>query len=97
MNEQRGFRDSEAQRIIQRAAEIDAQRGQSIEELRQIAAEAGISPAAVDQAIQERLVETAVPPPFWMRRRRGLLISIAIVGALLFFAFMRAIFPDYSS
>jgi parvulin-like peptidyl-prolyl isomerase len=92
MSEQRDFRDSEAQRIIQRAAEIDAQRGQSIEELRQIAAEAGISPAAVDQAIQERLGETEVKP-FWVRRGRGILISIAIVAGLLFFAFMRMVTP----
>ena len=78
------FGDLEAKRIIERAAEIDAQRGHPLDAkaLREIALEAGISPGAVDQAIGERLERSAVRPS-WAARHRGLLISIAIVVALL--------------
>lgn len=79
------FGDSEAKRIIARAAEIDAERGQRLDAnaLREIASEAGISPAAVDQAIRERLVQ----PPMqrsWVARHPGILITIAIIAAVLF-------------
>ena len=55
MNERPGFGDAEAKRIIKRAAEIDAEQGRGLDApaLREIAAEAGISPLAVDRALQE--------------------------------------------
>jgi hypothetical protein len=79
-----GFGDAEARRIIARAAEIDAQRGQQLDAnaLREIAAEAGISPAAVDAAIEERF-DAASTKPSWIRRHRWLLISAATIGLLL--------------
>jgi len=89
-----GFGDAEARRIIQRAAEIDAQRSQSLDAkaLHEIAAEAGISPAAVDQAIQEHLAPATPAPPrrAWASVRRGLLISAGIIVALML---VRAFFP----
>jgi hypothetical protein len=84
-----GFGDAEARRIIQRAAEIDAQRSQSLDAkaLHEIAEEAGISPAAVDQAIRERL-EPAVTRRPWAVRYRGLLISIGLLFALMVARFL---------
>lgn len=84
MNTHPGFEDSEAKRIIERAAEIDAQRRQAFDAnaLREIAAEAGISPTAVDQAIHERL-QPAVPTRSWPARHPALLISIGLAAAIL--------------
>ncbi len=55
MNERPGYGDAEAKRIIERAAQIDAEQGRRLDApaLREIAAEAGISPSAVDRALQE--------------------------------------------
>jgi hypothetical protein len=77
------FGDSDARHILARAAEIDAQQGQKLDAvaLREIAAEAGISPAAVDQAIHERLQPVA-PKRAWAVRHRGLLITIGIATAV---------------
>lgn len=89
MSREPSFGDAEARRIIERAAEIDAQRIQSLDAkaLHEIAAEAGISPAAVDQAIRERL-EPAAPRRPWAVRHRGLLISIGILFALMLVRFL---------
>ena len=94
MSRDPGFGDAEARRIIERAAEIDAQRSQSLDAnaLREIAAEAGISPAAVDQAIREHLAPAtpALPRRVWASVRRGLLISAGIIFALML---LRAFMP----
>ena len=84
MSEHPRFEDAEAQRIIKRAAEIDAQKSQSLDAkaLREIAAEAGISPAAVDQAIHEGLQPVA-PKRSWVARHPGLLITIGIAVAIM--------------
>jgi len=90
------FGDAEARHIIGRAAEIDAQRSQSLDAkaLREIAAEAGISPTAVDQAIREHLAPATPSAPRrpWAQVRRGALISIGLIFALLL---VRAFFPPF--
>lgn len=90
MNEHRGFGDSDAQRIIARAAEIDAQGVQRLDAkaLREIAAEAGISPAAMDQAILEGL-QPPVVRRAWAMRHVRLLVSIGILTAI----FLSRLFP----
>jgi len=88
MSERQGYGDAEAKRIIQRAAEIDAERGRQLDApaLREIAAEAGISPLAVDRALQEH-ESTALTQGSWVKRHR-ITITIAIVAALLFVWFV---------
>ncbi len=85
MRERSGYRDSDAKRILERAAAIDAERGRELDvpTLREIAAEAGISASAVDRALQEH--ETAAPIQPWLTRHRLLLTIVAIIAALLFF------------
>jgi hypothetical protein len=58
MSGQQGFDDVQAQQILKRAAEIEAERGRILDAsaLREIAAEAGISPVALEQALRERHV-----------------------------------------
>ena len=80
-----GFGDAEAKRIIERAAELDAQDQKQLDAraLREIAAEAGISSASVDRALEE----LATPRPnrvSWLRRRRGMLIAAAVFLVILF-------------
>jgi len=52
MKERSGYGDADAQRIIERAAEIDAEVGHKFDApaLREIATEAGISPLAVNDS-----------------------------------------------
>lgn len=86
-----GFGDAEAKRIIERAAELDAQDQKQLDAsaLREIAVEAGISPASVDRALEE----LAAPPPLrrrsWLLRHPGLVIGTTVV---LVFLLMR-LFP----
>jgi len=56
MTEQR-FSEAEAKKLLDRATELDAERGHSLDPaaVRQIALEAGISPAAIDAAVAEHL------------------------------------------
>jgi DNA-binding transcriptional regulator YhcF (GntR family) len=83
MPERAGYGDAEARRIIQRAAEIDAERGRPLDApaLREIAAEAGISPLAVDQALQE-LDSAPVAGVSW-RKRHPVLVTVATLATLL--------------
>jgi hypothetical protein len=85
------FGESDAKRIIARAATLDAQRSERLDAaaLRAIAAEAGISPAAVDQAIHERLQAPAPRMRSWPARHAGVLIILGLVGA----AFLSRLFP----
>lgn len=95
MDELPGYGDAEAKRIIERAAEIDAEHGRRLDApaLREIAAEAGISPLAVDRALQEHESTPLARVP-WLQRHRTMLLTIAaIVVALLIFALMRTVPP----
>ena len=85
MGERSGYRDTDAKRILERAAAIDAEGGRELDvpALREIRAEAGISASAVDRALQEH--ETAVPIQPWLTRHRPLLTTVAIIAVLLFF------------
>jgi type II secretory pathway component PulM len=89
------YGDEEAKRIIERAAEIDAHDRQSLDAsaLRDIASQAGISPAAVDRALEEQLRGSSGVMSRLMQRR-GLLIGIAILAAFLVYVFLRrAVIP----
>ena len=84
------FSETEAQRILARAAEIEGTNGTlfTIEDLRQIALKAGIEPHALDHAINEaRAVESlptpdALSPPMTSRDIAMLAVSGAALGAL---------------
>lgn len=92
MQDRKDYGDAEAKRIFERAAEIDAEQAQrmNLTALRQIAAEAGISQLAIDQAIQEH--EGAAPPPVPLLKRHPswLLIAASIAGLMLI-AFLRMV------
>ena len=83
MTKQSSFDDAEAKRIIARAAEIDMQQRQSLDvnTLRDIAAEAGISPASIDKALEEHLQPPASTKA--VTTRRTLVIFAAIGGSAL--------------
>jgi hypothetical protein len=84
MNEHSGFGDAEAKRILERAAEIDADAQKTLDAaaLRAIANEAGISTAAVDAALAEHLRPRPTVAARLMQRR-GLLIGAALLAALI--------------
>lgn len=98
MHKPAGFGDAETKRILERAAEIDAHRPLDANALREIALEAGISPASLEQALAEHrdaaATMAAIPEPVRptftsrLREKRGLII-IALI--LAFFFFMRTI------
>ena len=94
MTERPGYGDAEAKRIIQRAAEIDAEgRPLDAPALREIAAEAGISPLAVDRALAEHAAKALAPAP-WHKRHRAL-ITITVIGmVMLLLAFLRRLTPS---
>jgi hypothetical protein len=94
MNERPGYGDAEAKRIIERAAEIDAKQGHQLDApaLREIAAEAGISRLAFDQALQEH-ESTPIARVSWLKRHPALVAIAAIVAALLFIVFTRLVVP----
>ena len=88
MNKPSAFGDAEAKRILERAAEIDAQHPMDAKALREIAMEAGISPAALEKALEEHAAPPVVVQArptlvqrLWRRR-------VLILGALLLVAFM---------
>ena len=93
MNDRPGYGDAEAKRIIERAAEIDAEHGRQIDApaLREIAAEAGISALAVDRALQEHHSAPATRLP-WFKRHPVLVTLGAIAAALMLLVLMR-LFP----
>ena len=95
MTKQPVFGDEEAKRIIERAAEIDARDRQSLDAsaLREIASQAGISPSAVDRALEE---QRRGPSGVMSRlmQYRGLLIGMAILILFMAYVFLRrAVFP----
>jgi AraC-like DNA-binding protein len=95
MNERPGYGDAEAKRIIARAAEIDAEQGRRLDApaLREIAAEAGISPLAVDRALEEH-ESSAMTQVSWLKRHRALVTIAAITAALLLLAFVSRMSPQ---
>lgn len=95
MNKPSGFGDAEAKRILERAAEIDAQHPMDAKALREIAMEAGISPAALEKALEEHAAPPVVVPSrptlverLWQRR-------VLILGVLILVAYvlMRRMVP----
>jgi len=91
MNDRPGYGDAEAKQIIARAAEIEREQGLRLDAqaLREIGTEAGISPSAIERAIEEH--ESAVPmAEGWLKRRRGTIITWLIVATVvLVYAFLR--------
>jgi hypothetical protein len=84
MNERPGYGDAEAKKIIERATEIEREQGQRLDAraLREIGAEAGIAPSAVERAIEEH--ESAAPgnEP-WLKRHRVTIITAVIIAAVV--------------
>ena len=89
--------ESEANRLLTRASEIEAARGTdlSVDELREVARQAGIAPSAFDEALSElrargSSMANAAPTP----KPRPLLVRFwpvaAIVGLLLFLILIRS-------
>ncbi len=95
MNKQPGYDDAEAKRIIERAAEIDVEQGRQLDApaLREIAAEAGISPLAVDRALEEHKL-TGLTRVSWLKRHRTMLIIATLFAVLLLFALGRTVPPS---
>jgi hypothetical protein len=91
--------ESARERVLRRAAEIDAARGSQVADVRAAAVEAGISSDAFDQAIAELESEStpAVRRPRSRLQRTWLRVSAAIVAALLAFATMRLLAPAPAS
>ena len=88
MNKPSGFGDAEAKRILARAAEIDAQHPMDANALREIALEAGISPTALERALEEHAA-----PPLAVQSRPTLVQRlwqwrVLILGVVLLVAFM---------
>jgi hypothetical protein len=88
MNKPSSFGDAEAKRILERAVEIDAQHPMDAKALREIALEAGISPAALEKALEEHAA-----PPVAVRSRPTLVQRlwqwrVLILGVVLFVAFL---------
>jgi hypothetical protein len=84
MNDRPGYDDAEAKQIIARAAEIDREQGQRLDAraLREIGTEAGISPSAIERAIEEH--ESAAPAKEpWLKRHRGTIVTAVIFAAVL--------------
>ena len=80
--------EAEAKKPLDRASELDAERAQSLDPaaLREIAIEAGISPAAIDAAVEEHLPkrETIVKT----RPRFSLVIATVRVVSVLLLAYV---------
>jgi hypothetical protein len=91
MNDRPGYDDAEAKQIIARAAEIEREQGLRLDAraLREIGTEAGISPSAIERAIEEHESAVPVTEP-WLKRRRGTIITCMIVAiVVLVYAFLR--------
>ena len=95
MNAPSQFGEADTRKILERAAEIDAQRPLDASALKEIASEAGISPASLEQALAEHREAAAVVPapvkPTLADRLRGKAPLIIIVLALATIFVMRAV------
>ncbi|MEX2179674.1 MAG: hypothetical protein WD801_13240 [Gemmatimonadaceae bacterium] len=74
--------ESDRERVLQRAVQIDEMRGSPVADVRAAAAEAGISNEAFDQAIAELEREAVGPVKTAPARRRSLAIAVGLVLAL---------------
>jgi hypothetical protein len=91
MKQPAGYGDAEAKRIIARAAEIDAEeKPLDASALREIAAQAGISPASVDKALEEDQ-QTPQTLTGRIRGKRALLAVAFIIAGLLWMFLRRAV------
>ena len=106
MTEREGPRDAErlpaetARRLLARASELEAARGSelSVAELRDAAREAGIAPAAFDQALTELRARDSMtagspPKPSGLSRIARFWPAALIVAAFLAFLILRMIVP----
>ncbi len=77
MDKQR-LTDAETKKLLERASELDAQHAQTLDiaTFREIATEAGISPAAVDAALQE----SATPQQVVATQPGPLRLTLRIIG-----------------
>ena len=86
--------DAEAKKLLERASELDAEHVNSLDlaTVRDIASEAGISPAALEAALREKAAEpvATIPAPV---SARGIFtpsrIALAFVVAFLVLVFLR--------
>jgi hypothetical protein len=99
MNKPSGFGDAETKRILERAAEIDSQRPMDATALREIAVEAGISAASLEQALAEHQQAVAFPvvekPTLAARlwKRRGLLLLLALLATFFLMRTVERVVP----
>lgn len=92
MNDRPGYGDSEAKQIIERATEIEREQGQRLDAraLREIGTEAGISPSAVERAIEEHESASLAKEP-WVKRHRATIITAVMISAMIvFYVFRRS-------
>lgn len=79
--------DTEARQLLERAAELDAEQAHSLDiaTVREIAAEAGISPAAVDAALRENAERRPPAVARWSAKRRIRAVSrVLLVPAIAY-------------
>ena len=88
------FDEAEAKRILGRAAEIDAHNSMDANALRQIALEAGISPAAVDKAVEEHLQAPAPQGPSARFKRLSIFLLVAVILGVYLFMRMAVVIPQ---
>jgi hypothetical protein len=94
MNDRRDYGDAEAKRIIERATEIDLEQGQRLDAraLREIGTEAGISPSAVERAIEEHESAGPATEP-WLKRHRAAIITATVILVVVVYVFLRRAVP----
>jgi hypothetical protein len=85
------FTDTQTQRILERAIEIDARRGVTLrlDQIESIALELGVSPAALEQALLEHAdpgsssIPQPLPPERFFSPSRIATIAMPLLGALI--------------
>lgn len=94
MKERTGYDDDEAERIVARAAEIDATHRRQLDAaaIREMALDAGISPTAVERALREHELAPANRASR-LKRYRAILLIVAIAAGLVLLAITRTV-PD---
>lgn len=88
--EKQRLTDTEAKKLLERASELDAEQAHSLDvaTVREIAAEAGISAAAVDAALRENAIEQQPAVKRWSPARR-ILYAVSTVLLILAIAYLR--------
>ena len=92
MRERTGYEDDEVERIIERAAEIDADQRRELDAfaVREIADRAGISPLAIDRALLEHESKTGSRMSR-VKRARIVILAVALVAGVVLYALMRTV------